>query len=84
MAASMLLTWATALTLYAAAQGQDAGYSGFTTNFGGSPSSSFLLSLGTAKLRKVETFRREKIPMHARWTTKSSLNAAVCCRRACV
>lgn len=37
MAASTLLTWATALALCAAAQGQDAGYSGFTTNFGRLP-----------------------------------------------
>ena len=31
----MLLTWATALMLCAAVQGQDAGNGGFTTNFGG-------------------------------------------------
>ena len=37
MAAPMLLTWATAALLCAAARGQDAGYSGFTTNFGGKP-----------------------------------------------
>ena len=37
MAASKLLTWASAFLLCAAAQGQDAGYSGFTTNFGGKP-----------------------------------------------